>query len=105
MSSPPEHFQITPTVVITAPTDVTPPTADNSDTYSDYQSNSDTFNRTATAISTGWIIGIVLVSLAFIVAVVAASFLYRRHKRKRQERMGQNIELHTRDVPPRYENL
>ncbi|KAI0130765.1 hypothetical protein F4814DRAFT_142180 [Daldinia grandis] len=56
---------------------------------SDYQSSSDRFDRTATAITTGWIVGIVFIALAVIVGLILLLWMYNRNSRRRQERMAQ----------------
>ncbi|KAI0006961.1 hypothetical protein F4779DRAFT_536810 [Xylariaceae sp. FL0662B] len=48
-----------------------------------------TFNKTATAISIGWIVGIVVLVLSAIVAAVLCVYVYRRNRRRRRERMAQ----------------
>ncbi|KAI1481365.1 hypothetical protein F4774DRAFT_375105 [Daldinia eschscholtzii] len=61
----------------------------NSDIQNDYQNNSDRVHRTATAITTGWIVGIVFIVLSGIVALCLLLWMYNRNSRRRQERMAQ----------------
>ncbi|KAI2775791.1 hypothetical protein F4815DRAFT_388221 [Daldinia loculata] len=73
-----------------------------SDVESDFQSNSDSFHRTATAISAGWIVGVVFIALAFIVGLTLFLWMYNRNSRRRQERMAQlNAEpkYHVNPIP------
>ncbi|OTB04259.1 hypothetical protein M426DRAFT_321099 [Hypoxylon sp. CI-4A] len=52
---------------------------------SDYQSS---YSRTRKAITTGWIVGIVIICLSFIVAVALTTYVFVRNKRRRQQRMA-----------------
>ncbi|KAI8957926.1 hypothetical protein F5Y11DRAFT_61713 [Daldinia sp. FL1419] len=71
----------------------------SSDIQSDYQSNSDSFHRTATAITTGWIVGIVFIALAVIVGLILLLWMYNRNAKRRQERMAR---LNT---DPKYDGI
>ncbi|KAI2634077.1 hypothetical protein GGS26DRAFT_29624 [Hypomontagnella submonticulosa] len=72
----------------------------NDDFQSNVQSSQDSFNRATTAITTGWIVGIVLIVVSAIVAMALLVWMYRRNAKRRRERMAQfNPEPKT-DWPP-----
>ncbi|KAI1404403.1 hypothetical protein F4819DRAFT_123533 [Hypoxylon fuscum] len=69
---------------IFTPVAPSPTTSSFDDAENTFQSNSDTFNKTATAITTGWIVGIVFIVLSVIVAGILVIYIYRRNQKRRR---------------------
>ncbi|KAI0385469.1 hypothetical protein F5Y04DRAFT_186270 [Hypomontagnella monticulosa] len=61
----------------------------NNDFQNNAQNAQDNFDRRATAITTGWIVGIVIMCVSAIVAVALLLWMYRRNTKRRQARMAQ----------------
>ncbi|KAI1659328.1 hypothetical protein F4813DRAFT_29005 [Daldinia decipiens] len=67
-----------------------------------FQSNSNAIGKTVTAITTGWIVGIVFIALAVIVGIILLLWMYNRNSKRRQQRMARlNAESgHNRNPVP-----
>ncbi|KAI1497449.1 hypothetical protein F5X99DRAFT_396960 [Biscogniauxia marginata] len=72
----------------------------NDDFNNQWDQAQDTYNRTATTISVGWIVGIVIIILFVIGFGVAACYIYRRNQKRRRARE----QLEQKHDNPVYDN-
>ncbi|CAJ2511904.1 Uu.00g075290.m01.CDS01 [Anthostomella pinea] len=71
--------------------DSTTTSSPSSDFDSSFNDAQDTFNNTTKTITTGWIVGIVIICVAVISLSILAFIVYRRNQRRRRAREG-NVE-------------
>ncbi|KAI5920366.1 hypothetical protein F4810DRAFT_682988 [Camillea tinctor] len=71
----------------------------NDDFNNQWNQAQDTYNRTATTISIGWIVGIVIILISIIGFGIAGCYVYRRNRRRRQarEQLNQKADVPTQD--------